>query len=445
MKILVLLLFLFQYAIVVQPYFVSHLANLRARVVSFQTKLIEANLDVRSNVAAVHFCTLLLVPVALPRPCIAIPPPAEEAWGLISKYYLDRSFNGQDWNEVKGRINPNYQVSSLVSTLGDKYTRYLTPSQYAAIQKYDLVGVGVLLMPDSDGDISVGAPPVPGSASERAGIKSGDKVLEVNGRGTKGRSAFDIIEELVKEEKDVVEFTVKGGNGEVSKVPLQRTFTKVSDPVSFTVKETKKDGKIGYVRISEFNSKLSTSLSTALSNLESQGVEKYVLDLRGNGGGSFQSAVDVAGFFVGPDKVATKVVDGDSKVMEFKTPSANPAILGKGDDVVVWVDKGSASASEVLATALQSNCRAIVMGEGSFGKGLIQAVYGLSDGSGLVLTVAKYVTPNGESIQGTGVQPDVREGLDLLPGISKGVEGVDWVKIKNLEGMCALPSNKNAQ
>ncbi|GMH56400.1 hypothetical protein TrRE_jg9822, partial [Triparma retinervis] len=366
--------------------------------------------------------------------------PSEEAWGLIGKYYLDRTYNGQDWNEMKGRISENYQVSSLVSTLGDKYSRYLTPAQYSAIQKFDLVGVGVLLMPDSDGDISVGAPPVPGSASDRSGIKSGDKVLEVNGKATKGRTAFDIIEELGKEEKDVVEFTVKNGGGEVRKIPLQRTFTKVNDPVNFTSKDSKKDGKIGYVRISEFNSKLSPSLASALSKLEAEGVSKYVIDLRGNGGGSFQSAVEVAGYFTGPDKLATMVVDGDAKRMEFKTPSETRAILGKDDDLVIWVDKGSASASEVLATALQSNCRAIVAGEGSFGKGLIQAVYGLSDGSGLVLTVAKYETPRGENIQGVGVQPDVKESLDFLPGLSKGVDGMDWGKVKMLEGMCAIPT-----
>lgn len=208
-------------------------------------------------------------------------------------------------------------------------------SQPFPIPRADLVGVGVLLMPDSDGDISVGAPPVPGSVSDRSGIKSGDKVLEVNGKATKGRTAFDIIEELGKEENDVVQFTVKSGGGEVRKVspslcnigkkaistatilntntppsipptsqiPLQRTFTKVADPVSFTTKNSKKDGKIGYIRISEFNSKLSPSLASALSKLEAEGVSKYVIDLRGNGGGSFQSAVEVAGFFTGPDKL----------------------------------------------------------------------------------------------------------------------------------------------
>jgi len=333
-------------------------------------------------------------------------------------------------------------VSSLVSLLGDKYTRYLTPTQYAVIQKYDLVGVGVLLMPDSEGDISIGAPPIPGSAGDKGGLKKGDKVAEVDGVETRGRTAFDIIEELGKKEGDGVVFTVKNEEGEVRRVNLKRTFEKVKDPVSYQVKDTKKQGKIGYVRVAEFNSKISPSLSSAMRTMEAEGISKYVLDLRGNGGGSFQSAVEVAGFFLGPDVVATRVVDGEGKVMEFKTPKEQPAVVGGGDEVVVWVDKGSASASEVLATAMQSNCRAAVMGEGSFGKGLIQAVYGLNDGSGLVLTVAKYETPAGESIQGVGVMPDVREGLDLVPGISRGVEGLDWERIRKLEGMCVKPERK---
>jgi len=145
-----------------------------------------------------------------------------------------------------------------------------------------------------------------------------------------------------------------------------------------------------------------------MSELNKQGANAYVLDLRGNTGGAFQSAVEISGLFL-RDRVATYVVDSYQVELPFRTPKVQDLIIKPETPMVIWLDGLSASASEVLAGSLHDNCRAVTMGDKSYGKGLIQAVYGLKNGAGLVVTVARYVTPNGNEIQGVGIT------LDILP------------------------------
>ena len=354
------------------------------------------------------------------------PPAYDEAWGLIKKYALDQKYNGQDWDEAYAKYLKDVSststdegqimkaTSNLVGSLGDKYSRVLDKDMYAKIQKFDLIGVGCTLMPDpTTKEIIVGAPPVQDSAAFQAGLKVGDAVLAVNGVDTMGRTAFDIIDQISESpDASKVTFTIRSG-GEYRDVTMKRELLEVKDPVSYRVSETRADGtKVGYVRVSEFNSRVKPSLDAALRDLEGQGVGAYVLDLRGNPGGAFQSAVEIAGLFMS-DKLATDVVDGNGVALKFRT-STNKVAIDPSDPIAIWVDGRSASASEVLSGALRDNCRAVVMGDQSFGKGLVQAVYGLKNGHGLVLTVAKYLTPNGTDINKVGIVPDVSKE-DALP------------------------------
>jgi carboxyl-terminal processing protease len=354
------------------------------------------------------------------------PPAYDEAWSLVKKYALDQRYNGQDWDEAYtkylGSISSTSTdedrimkaTSNLVGSLGDKYSRILDRDSYARIQKFDLIGVGVTLMPDSlTKEIIVGAPPVQGSAAFQAGLKVGDAVVAVNGVDTVGRTAFDIIDQISDDPNaGSVTFTVRSGD-EYRDVTMKREFLEVKNPVTYRVSETRSDGtKVGYVRVSEFNSLVKPSLQAALKDLEEQNVNAYVLDLRGNPGGAFQSAVEIAGLFMN-DKLATDVVDGNGVDLKFRTTKDKMAI-DTDDAVAIWVDGRSASASEVLSGALRDNCRAVVMGDRSFGKGLVQAVYGLKNGYGLVLTVAKYLTPGGTDINKVGIVPDVSKE-DALP------------------------------
>ncbi|OEU14851.1 ClpP/crotonase, partial [Fragilariopsis cylindrus CCMP1102] len=352
----------------------------------------------------------------------------EEVWNLIDKYYIDRSFNNLNWKDVRRDVlgkaeKSNFEneksmklIYEMVGSLNDKYTRVLDIDQYAAIQKYDLIGVGVTLMPNSNKDIIVGAPPISKSAGDLAGLQVGDYVTAVNNIPTRGNTAFDIIDQISENSnaKTITFSILRPGSGSgddttSSKfdVTMNRQTMEVKDPVQYKITEKRSDGTIvGYLRVSEFNTLVNSSLKNAMLELKKQGATAYVMDLRGNGGGAFQSAVEISSLFL-RDRVATYVVDSNQIELPFRTQKLQELVIAPDVPLVIWLDGGSASASEVLAGSLHDNCRAVTMGEQSFGKGLIQAVYGLKNGAGLVVTVARYVTPNGSEIQGKGITPDI--------------------------------------
>jgi carboxyl-terminal processing protease len=330
-------------------------------------------------------------------------------------------------------------ITEMVKSLGDKYTRVLDVQAYAAIQKFDLIGVGVTLMPNAQKEIIVGAPPIAGSPSEKAGLSSGDFVTAVNGVETKGRTAFDIIDQISESPNaKTVTFTMRrqrendlSGEGVKFDVTLERQNSQVKDPVQYKLSEQRKDGTVvGYVRVLEFNSQVNSKLQGALDDLKKQGANAYVLDLRSNTGGAFQSAIEVSGYFY-ENRVATYVLDSNGVELPFRAPKGKLSV-DPSSPLVVWIDGMSASASEVLAGSLHDNCRAVTMGDKSFGKGLIQAVYGLKNGAGLVLTVAKYVTPSGTEIQGIGITPDISGNMPapvLIPVLSSDTSKIDFKDI----------------
>ena len=387
----------------------------------------------------------------------------DEVWRLVDKYYIDPSKNGQDWNGVRDNYEdklgskPSDEktmqlATEMIKSLGDKYSRVLDRKSYAQIQKFDLIGVGATLMPDGNKKLIVGAPPIPGSAAEEVGLQLGDFIDAVNGISTDGRTAFDIIDQIGKNPNaKEITMTVRTqgandlpGEGAIRDVTMQRQFAEVKNPISFKITERRDDGTtVGYIRISEFNSLVKPSLEAAIRALEDDGANAFVLDLRSNPGGAFQSAVEIAGLFM-KDKVATSVVDSNQVELPFRTPS-DKMMVPQSDPVAIWIDGGSASATEVLAGALHDQCRAVVMGSTSFGKGLIQAVYGLKNGSGLVLTVARYVTPAGTDIQGVGIDPDITG--KSVPGnlmnlvMSTDTSRVDFNDIKERlsPSMCQVP------
>jgi carboxyl-terminal processing protease len=384
-------------------------------------------------------------------------PALEEVWTLIDKYYIDRTFGGQyDWKKVREKYRNQVSqatseeakfglVSEMVGTLNDKYSRTLDRAQYAAIQKYDLIGVGVTLMPDADKNIIVGAPPIPGSEAARVGMQEGDYVVAINGISTTGRTAFDIIDQISQDPSaKSITMTIrpKGSDPEsTGKVlTMARMFEEVRNPIRYKISETRPDGtKVGFVKILEFNALVKGNLANALAELEAEGANAYVLDIRQNRGGAFQSAVEISSLFT-ENRIATYVVDSTKDKLPFRTAKGQLAVDAT-DPMVIWIDGKSASASEVLAGSLHDNCRAVLMGETSFGKGLIQAVYGLKNGAGLVLTVARYVTPSGNDIQGVGIKPDL--GTKDLPfgllGLGTDTSKIDFVDIRNRLSQCRIP------
>lgn len=381
--------------------------------------------------------------------------PVMEVWTLVDKYYIDRSFGGQDWNAVLHKYlkqeeeaksdNSMALVTDMVKSLGDKYSRILDKKQYAAIQKFDLIGVGVTLMPNDSKQIVVGAPPIPDSASQKAGMKLGDLVLSVNGVKTEGRSAFDIIDQIAEHpDAKTITMIVQDKDGVTRELTMERNSQQVSNPIQYKMTETRKDGtKVGFIRVLEFNSLVKAKLEDAFADLKKQGANAFVMDLRGNPGGAFQSAVEISSLLV-DNRVATTVVDANGIELPFRT-AAGQVVVDPKAPLAIWVDGGSASASEVLAGSLHDNCRAVVMGDQTFGKGLIQAVYGLKNGAGLVLTVARYVTPNGTEIQGLGITPDIKGNVPFFfPGFSTDTSKVDFADISRRlhPPMCQVPNQR---
>lgn len=389
-----------------------------------------------------------------------------EVWTLVDKYYIDRTYGGQNWKAIRDKYVPlsmkannddtRFKLATeMVGTLNDKYSRMLTRDQYSAIQKYDLIGVGVTLMPDANKNIIVGAPPIPNSEAARVGMQVGDYVTEINGVSTTGRTAFDIIDQISEDPSaKTVTMTVRPkGSTEtdpVKVVSMSRAFAEVKNPVQYKISESRSDGtKVGYIKIIEFNALVKASLEKALTELERAGVNAYVIDLRQNTGGAFQSAVEISSLFT-EGRVATYVVDNTNMKLPFRTATGQLAI-DTSDPIVMLIDGRSASASEVLAGSLHDNCRAVLMGEKSFGKGLIQAVYGLKNGEGLVMTVARYITPSGSDIQGVGITPDIPtpptsylEPLRNIGTIAFGMD-MDTTKIdfkgiqSQLQNVCKIP------
>lgn len=368
----------------------------------------------------------------------------KQDWKAVKQDYLTQEQKAGDSDEKSMQL-----VTKMAKSLGDKYSRVLDVQSYEAIQKYDLIGVGVTLMPNQQKQIIVGAPPVAKSVADKAGMKVGDYVVAVNGVATEGRTAFDLIDQISENPTaKTVTMTVRtqgpndlANEGFTRDLTMERAFAEVRDPIEYRVSETRKDGtKVGYIRIAEFNSIVKGKLEAAAIDLEKQGVNAYVLDVRGNPGGAFQSAVEISSLFL-DNRVATYVLDSNQVELPFKT-AAGRVIVDPEDPLVIWVDRHSASASEVLTGSLHDNCRAIVMGENSFGKGLVQAVYGLKNGAGFVLTVAKYVTPSGTDIQGKGIVPDIEVGLppSLIPVISGDTSKVDFTDISKRLSLCTVPT-----
>lgn len=387
----------------------------------------------------------------------------DEVWRLVSKYYVDKTYNGKDWNAIRERYESQDTATgeedssktmslakSMVSNLGDKYSRILDKESYERIQKFDLIGVGATLIGNDSKQIMVGGPPIRGSAADRAGLQAGDYIMSVNGVPTLGRTSFDIIDQVNEgtPPRKTITFTVaKGGDtSNVVDMELERSFVEVNNPISYKLDARDGKHKVGYVRIREFNSLVNTKVREALLDLKSQGANAFVLDLRSNPGGAFQSAVDVASLFM-ENKVATYFVDGNNIKTPFTTSTKN-VVVDEADPVVIWLDRGSASASEIFAGAMHDNCRAIVMGDRSFGKGLIQSVFGLENGSGLVLTVAQYVTPNGSVIQGSGIRPDIQAKLPIrIPflGSDSDTSVVNFHQVSDLQSkLCSTGSSSSS-
>ena len=312
-------------------------------------------------------------------------------------------------------------IESMLAQLGDPYTRLLRPDDYTALKNStsgNLSGVGLQLGPDEDGNGVVVISALEGSPAGEAEITSGTRLLSVDGRPVMDLSLEGTVSALRGDVGSQVVLTFENSNGETNELTLERRSVDLR-PVR-TRRLRSGSHTLGYLRITQFSDGVPEQVKEALTELQNKDIEGLVLDLRNNSGGLVSAGLAVADdFLAGGAIVETRNREGinDTIQASLQTVYEGP--------MVTLVNGGTASASEILAGALQDNDRATLLGGQTFGKGLIQTLTNLSDGSGLAVTVAGYVTPSGRDIQGEGIAPD-RLLSDPEP-LNPGGEGDRWL------------------
>ncbi|MBP0014800.1 MAG: PDZ domain-containing protein [Roseofilum sp. SBFL] len=337
----------------------------------------------------------------------------DEVWQIINNRYVDGTFNQVDWQEVRqeylGRKYTSDQeaygaIREMLKQLNDPYTRFMDPEEFKNMQidtSGELTGVGIHISMDEETDRLVVVAPIEDSPAFEAGIQARDFIIKIDGQDTAGMDTNDAVKLIRGPIDSQVVLTILRGEEEID-FPIQRQRIELH-PVRASYRQEGLGNDIGYIRLTQFSAPAAEEMREAIDDLESQGVSGYILDLRSNPGGLLYSSVAIARMWL-PGREA--IVSTVNRQGETERQRANNRSL-TDKPLVVLVDGGSASASEILSGALQDNERAVIVGTKTFGKGLVQSVQPLAHGSGLAVTIAKYLTPNGRDINKLGIEPDV--------------------------------------
>jgi len=288
----------------------------------------------------------------------------------------------------------------------DPFSSFFTPKQYESFRQEtegEFGGVGIEIGMEKGRPVVIS--PIEGTPAFRAGIKAGDVILEVNGEDTSNMSLIDVVQRIRGKVGTKVQLTIyRKGMEKPMKIELERALIKI-ESVKWTTL-----GDVGYIKLSQFNENVSVQVERALKELASQRVKGVILDLRNDPGGLLSEAVNVADLFLPEGRlvVYTRSRNGETQ----KYFARRKPVVPDEFPVIVLINKGSASASEIVAGALQDYKRAVILGEKSFGKASVQNIIPLEDGSALKLTVAHYYTPLGRLIHNKGIVPDVQVAMD---------------------------------
>ncbi|GAB4137605.1 MAG: S41 family peptidase [Cyanobacteria bacterium J069] len=336
-----------------------------------------------------------------------------EVWRIVDRAYVDSTFNHQNWWLVRQKVlkqaplkreDTYTAIQQMLAGLDDPYTRLLKPDQYRSLQTNtsgELSGVGLQIAQDPDtGDLRV-ITPIEGSPADRAGLQPRDRILKIDGAPATDLTLDEAAERMRGPAGSRVVLTVARDedtrNWDVELVRDRITI----NPVYAEFRPQPDGTKVGYIRLTQFSANAAEEVAHAVARMEQQDANAYVLDLRNNPGGLLQAGIDIARLWL-RDSTIVYTVNRDGIQDSFSALS-DPLT---DDPLIVLVNQGTASASEILAGALQDNGRAQLIGEKTFGKGLIQSLFNLSDGSGLAVTIARYETPNHRDINRLGIEPD---------------------------------------
>ena len=322
-----------------------------------------------------------------------------EVMSMVRKYYVE---------EVKTKDLIYGAIKGMHSSL-DPHSSFMPPDAYKEMQvetkgEFGRLGIQIGM---KDKFLTVIAP-IDDTPASRAGIKAGDKIVKINKESTRDMSLQDAVTKMRGAPKTSVTISILRDGWEGPK-----DFTMIREIIKIkSVKSKVLDDGIGYIKISQFQEQTASDLSAVINKLTEDKINSLVLDLRNNPGGLLNSAIDVASKFLPKGKLVVYTKTRSGEKSEFFTDGDSDFT----QPMIVLVNQGSASASEIVAGALKDWNRAIILGTQTFGKGSVQTVIPLSDGAGLRLTTAKYYTPKGISIQNTGITPAIVVKLEAKNG-----------------------------
>ncbi|MDW8326667.1 MAG: S41 family peptidase [Anaerolineales bacterium] len=320
--------------------------------------------------------------------------PFWEAWDLVHTQYADQPVD--DVALMRGAIR------GMLDALGDPHTGYMTPEEYRISMTHldgEFEGIGATVETDEKTGYTRIVAPIAGSPAEAAGIRAGDLIIEINGEDIAGQDITTVVTKVRGPAGSTVTLTIRREG-----VTELLTFTITRARITIASVESRMlENNIAYIKVNSFGEETGRELRDQLRKLLAQNPIGLVLDLRSNPGGYLQTAIEVASQFI-PDGVLMVERFGDGRERTFEAQGGG---LATRIPLVVLIDKGSASASEIVAGAVKDRGRGTLVGETSFGKGSVQQSHTLSDGGAVRITIARWLTPNGTWIHEQGIKPDI--------------------------------------
>ena len=340
----------------------------------------------------------------------------DEVWQIVNNEFVDKGFNHTDWKITRQELlekeyadekSAYKAIRKSLRGLGDPYTRFLDPKEYQDLTRQtsgELSGIGIRLGIDKKTSKLTVVEPIPNSPASEVGLKTGDRIISINGKPTELMSIEQASSEIKGEVGTEVELKIAREGEPEFEVAIVRAQIELPS-VSYTLKR-EQNSNVGYIKLDEFSSHAAEQMQKAIEDLSKKQATGFILDLRGNPGGLLFSSVEIARMWMKEGAIVSTI---DRKGGNEKFSANGKSITDL--PLVVLVDGYSASASEILAGALKENHRAKVVGSRTYGKGTVQSVHALSDGSGLAVTIARYYPPSGMDINQKGIAPDIEVDL----------------------------------
>jgi len=334
----------------------------------------------------------------------------DNVWRLINTKYVDPTNNEQDWskwrhkydNVIRTDEDAYVAIETMVASLNDPYTKFLDPKEFSdetGSIKGSLKGIGIQIGV-KDGKLMVIAP-IEDTPAEKAGLLADDEILSIDGKSTKGITVDKAADQIRGEEGTQVRLLIKRKDTEPKEYTITRAEIEIKSVSQKVPENVTMPKDICYIRLSSFISRnASKEVSDILQN--SPYKKAFIIDLRSNPGGLLSNAIYISDMFLNGGAIVS-TVDRDGYK---ETQKATRGVM-TSKPLVILVDKGSASASEIFSGAMKDNKRAVIVGTQSFGKGLVQEINKLPNSSGINITIQKYLTPNGTDIHKKGITPDV--------------------------------------